>query len=386
VGVLPDSQDHFRNMATGPSFAGPLTGWTAATVAPVKTLATVPTSEFRPQPQGSAAQPTPFDYRSFEQAEAGPDYDNSPAANLARLDRAKKAEEFARASGDPYQLQLAQQMLVGFTMQATPGDAAAKRAAGAAAEQAFVQRNPGTQARLNATPPSLRELVLGRGTPSAAVSTTVSGGGTRSGGGSSSDDSSDSLGPDPRVAQKPRTPLESLLAAIYPEAATPPAPDPFADPRAVTPQTSVIDTILGNLGANRGAGSGYVSGPAFNGPAYSASPATSNGAAIASTIPGAPPFLAPAIDNVQAFNPFAQAPARPVATGGGGFDPLVGISAIAAEQRIQKAQLDAAKAKAQADYHASQVKQEKMRSEATNLNRLKGFGASGWSGPALPTY
>lgn len=191
------------------------------------------------------------------------------------------------------------------------------------------------------------------------------------------------VGPNPRTASNKQTPLESLLASIYPDLAAGAPTDPFADPRAPT-SNSTFQNILAGLGQRgSGAGAGWVSGgPSFSGP--QAGP--SFGANLAATIPGAPPFLAGAINGVNAANPYAQRQAAPMVASGGGFDPLIGLSAISAEQRIQAAQMAKDKAAAQAKWFKSQADQEQMRADQANMSRLKGFSNSGWTGPALPTY
>lgn len=342
---------------------------------------------------------------------AGPDYDNSATANQARLEKAKAAEEMARTSGDNYQLRIARGMATGFAAQAAAAAvtaaggsdverAAASHAAAVKAEQEFITRNPSLTPTIDPRPypitpeerqARLKETLLSGGAPrqgwinpAQPSEDDLPGEGGGGGGGGSSSSSDDMLGPDPRAVKKNITPLESLLSSIYPDAVA--TADPFADPRAAGGGTSVIDTILGNLGASRGSASGgssgYVPAPSFSGPA-----GPSQGAQIAATIPGAPPFLANAINNVQAFNPYNQVPNQPTRGGGGGFDPLIGISAISAEQRVQKAELAKAQAAAKAKYLASQAKQEKMSAESANLARLKvsPVGQSGWS-PAMPQY
>jgi hypothetical protein len=246
---------------------------------------------------------------------------------------------------------------------------------GRGAKAAGINLVDGSQA--DSTAPSLANSVLPA--PSMASS---------SGGGSSNlsqydlkDSDYGGLGPDPRAPKPKQTPLESLLASIYPDLAAGAPADPFADPRVPT-SNSTFQNVLSGLG-QRGSANGFVpGGPSLSGPAPVG---PSAGANLAATIPGAPPFLAGAINGVQQFNPYAQRPAAPVGGGGGGFDPLIGLSAISAEQRIQAAELAKNKAAAQAKWFKSQADQEQMLAEQANMSRLKGFSGSGFT-PAMPTY
>lgn len=175
---------------------------------------------------------------------------------------------------------------------------------------------------------------------------------------------------DPRRAVTPTTGLESLLAAIFPDAAAGgAASNPFADPRNPGAAPSLLNTILGNLGTAPAAGTGGSSfaGPSFAGP----------GAGIANTIPGAPPFLGGAIDRVQgAGSGFSGFVAPPVVQGGG-FNSLAGIAAISAEQRIQQQQMEQARAAEAARYYERVRAQQAVTDEAARLQRLRG-GVSGW--------
>lgn len=191
-----------------------------------------------------------------------------------------------------------------------------------------------------------------------------------------------SLGPDPRIATKRMTPLEQLLAQIAPDLAAGAPPDPFANPRPTGQAPSTFQNVLAGLFGQSQSGGGSVNyGPSYGGPATGA---PSYGANLASSIPGAPPFLAGAINGVQGFNPYASpqptyvAPAPKLDFGG--------LAQLSAEQRIQAAQMAKDKAAAQAKWFASQAKQEQINAEQANMSRLKGFSGSGWQGPALPTY
>lgn len=175
--------------------------------------------------------------------------------------------------------------------------------------------------------------------------------------------------PNLRVTKPQTTPLEQLLAQMFPDAAAdynPQEIDPFADPRAKGPQASLLGTILGNLGAQP---------TAAPPPQYLQAPLPG----AVPNIPGAPPFLQGAMANLQ--NGYV-APPVPVA-GGNSMLTLAGVSAIAAEQRKQQADMLAAQKQAETDYFQQQQQKQKAQAMVAQRQRQR-FGAvsagtSGWS-------
>ena len=162
----------------------------------------------------------------------------------------------------------------------------------------------------------------------------------------------------PTVQPQP-TPLESLLAALFPDAAMGGAEG-----------DSPINTILGNLNARRTAStaaptSGSIS--VFTGP-----PAANV------SIPGAPAAITNAIGNLQSG---FVAPTVP-GPNTNPLDSLGGVSAIAAEQRIQQAEQAKAKADASAKWAKSQQKLQQDAAKRQQIQRQKfGFTPSGVSSP-----
>lgn len=178
------------------------------------------------------------------------------------------------------------------------------------------------------------------------------------------------------------TPLEALLASIFPDAATGSDPAPLNPNTAAPQQGALFRTILGNLGADGfGGGAGAAPAPVYIGPSFGGP--SGAGAQIAATIPGAPAFLGGAIDRVNAGGSYMYAP--PVVAGGGGAGGLnaAGIAALAAEQRMQANQLAQETAAANAAYFEQQ--QANKRAQAmTEQRRRQRFGApntgnSGWA-------
>lgn len=180
------------------------------------------------------------------------------------------------------------------------------------------------------------------------------------------------------------TPLEQLLSSIFPDAAAnfdPTFVDPMADPRQPGATPSLFNTILGNLGAQ-------PSSPAvFTPPTFGTVPAPmGTGNQIAATIPGAPPFLAGAIDRVNASGAFAPQAAGTMS--GAGALNLAGIAALAAEQRAQANQMAQEKAAADAAYFQQQQAKQKAQRLAAQRQRQRFGGVnaitSGWaSSPVL---
>lgn len=178
------------------------------------------------------------------------------------------------------------------------------------------------------------------------------------------------LPPDLRKSKTQTTPLEQLLAQMFPDAAESfqerPETDPLADPRAGQPYNSLLGTILGNLGTQPGGGAAPQPVPVPN-----------NFAAL--NIPGAPPFLAGATNNLQSG---WMAPQVPLA-GGNPLVTLGGVASLAAEQRAQQAEQMKAQKQAETDYFKQQQQQQKAKSMAAQRQRQR-FGSvnattSGWS-------
>lgn len=183
--------------------------------------------------------------------------------------------------------------------------------------------------------------------------------------------------PNLRVATPQQTPLEQLLAQMFPDAAAnydPTALDPYADPRAQSNTPSLFSTILGNLGTQ----------PSSSGsnPQVQTNPASQ---VAAPSIPGAPPFLAGATANLQ--NGWTAAPQAPVA----GTNPLValgGLASLAAEQRAQQAEQMKAQKQAETDYFQQQQQKQQAQKMVAQRQRQR-FGSvnattSGWaSNPVL---
>lgn len=168
------------------------------------------------------------------------------------------------------------------------------------------------------------------------------------------------------------TPLESLLASIFPDAAMGSDPSPM-NPNTNAPQSGALfRTILGNLGADMGAGPTSLPAPVIAGPA-------GVGSQLAATIPGAPPFLGSAIDRVTT----AGSAAAPTVAGGVGGLNAMGIAALAAEQRAQANQLAQEQAAANAAYFEQQQAQQRAQrfAEQRRRQRFGGVNAltSGWS-------
>lgn len=179
--------------------------------------------------------------------------------------------------------------------------------------------------------------------------------------------------PDFRRVGPQATPLESLLAAMFPDAAADfnPQGDPMADPRNRGEAPSLLNTILGNLAVQPSA-------------ATVAAPVVAPSAFVAPTIPGAPAFLAPAVANLGGFGGVAvPAPsANPL-------NSLAAVSAVAAEQRIQAAEQEKARKQAETDYFQMQQEQQKAKTMAAQRQRQRlGFAPSatnsGWASP--PTF
>lgn len=147
--------------------------------------------------------------------------------------------------------------------------------------------------------------------------------------------SSDLGGAEPR--KRDLTPLESLLSAIYPNAV-----GDDGEP--------VINNILASIGEENRR-SGFVAAP----------PTIAPSAAVAA-FPGAPAFLSGAGATA------APAPAKAAQVV---FDPLVGISAISAEQRVQQAQKDKERKAKVSAWVANRDAQQKIQSRADQLARWK---------------
>lgn len=170
------------------------------------------------------------------------------------------------------------------------------------------------------------------------------------------------------------TPLESLLASIFPDMALGQDPSP-TNPNTNAPQGGALfRTVLGNLGLDTAAPAAPA--PVIAGP-------TGFGNQIASTIPGAPAFLGTAINNVTTAGIPTAAPA-----GGAGALNLAGLAALAAEQRAQQNQLAQEQAAANDAYFQQQQAQQRAQRMVAQRQRQR-FGApnaitSGWaSSPVL---
>lgn len=242
-------------------------------------------------------------------------------------------------------------------------DAEAARKAALTPEQLTAERKATFDAR---TIP--REL-SGGGSGSSGSSGS-SGGGGGGGGGSGS-----ALGPNPRIATTPQTPLEQLLGQMFPDLVGGGA-DPMADPRNPGAASSTFNNVIANLGLGGGAaaGGGWVPGPAVGG---------GNGATIAGSIPGAPDWLG------------AQINALPGGGGGGFFAPpaapprldLAGLAALSGEQERQRATMLKAQSDAAAAWQAQLLADQRRQQQQDQLNRLRLGGAapslSSWQSPTF---
>lgn len=201
----------------------------------------------------------------------------------------------------------------------------------------------------------------------------ITGGGRTSGGGSGG--GSAALGPNPRIATAPMTPLEQLLSQMFPDLVGGGA-NPMADPRNPGAAPSTFNNVIANLGLGGGGGAatggGWVPGPSMSG----------NGAAIASTIPGAPSWLGPQINNLPGSGGYYAPPTM----GGGGLD-LAGLAALSAEQERQRATMLKAQSDAAAAWQAQLLADQRRQQQQDQLNRLKLGGAapslSSWQSPTF---
>jgi hypothetical protein len=176
--------------------------------------------------------------------------------------------------------------------------------------------------------------------------------------------------PNLRVATPAATPLEQLLAQMFPDAAAdfnPQEIDPLADPRAQNPKASLLGTILGNLAAQQ--------------PSAQPAPVSFQFSAPAGVpqIPGAPAFLPGTTANLMSN---FSAPVVPAA-GANPLNSLAAISAVAAEQRAQQAEQAKAQKEAETAYFQQQQQKQKAQSMVAQRQRQR-FGAvngttSGWA-------
>lgn len=361
----------------GPSLSGPLTGWTSVSLMPKTPVPNTPA-------------PTAWDtllnkYRKTPEERA--------AAFATASEAAQKAEAEAKASGDPKKLQEAFRLWsAANAVRGVPEGQTYLQSLRQDAES-FRSRNPDYQFNqhlenlLAAPVDKLSEAVFGvpaSDAPAPRAPMTMTRGGAPAGASGNlsqydltADELGGGLGPNPRSAGPPQTPLETLLASIYPDAAA--AGGAAVDPRNPN-QPSVFNNVLANMAAEiQGGGpniSGFVPGPMVPG---------GTGAQIASTIPGAPPFLAGAINNLGGggFAPGGMV-AAPVARPA--FDPLVGISAISAEQRIQAADLARQKAERQASWEAQMLAQQRAQQQRNQILRQQAgpsVSVSGWQAPTF---
>lgn len=176
--------------------------------------------------------------------------------------------------------------------------------------------------------------------------------------------------PDLRRTAPQSTPLEALLAAMFPDAAAdynPTAVDPLADPRNPGPAPSLLNTILGNLSQQPSSGStGY----------YQGTPTAPTAPFVAPSIPGAPAFLGPAIANLSGFGGYSGVPIP--APGANPLNSLAAVSAIAAEQRIQAAEMEKARKEAETAFFQQQQQKQKAQSMVAQRQRQRlGFAPSG---------
>lgn len=352
----------------GPSFSGPLTGWTSSTLAPKATVViqTAPPAVRDPLVNLPGGGLTPAEKTA----------NNQRYSQLKQ--EASAAEKVARDSNDPAKLMEAYRLTT-LAEQHRPlaATVAEHKQNFNTAIDAFKARNPGFVAPAIRTSPGIDfNNLMGSAGGSSVPATASASGAATSGGNLGQYDLNDSeLGaiPNPRLAPRQTNGLESLLAAIFPDAAASGAlTNPQADARTGGQAPSLLNTILGNLGQQPQATTG---GPSFNGPAS----VGGNGAAIAATIPGAPGFLGGAINNVQGgMSGFVPAPVvSPAASLG---NTLAGVAAISAEQRIQQQQAEAKRqAEALAFYEQTRQRQA-AADEAARMQRLRG-GAGGWNAP-----
>lgn len=368
----------------GPSLSGPLTGWTASSLAP-RTAAVVAAAPAAPTLSPVTNLP------EFAGQFGAPTPEVLAEVEARRLEQEKAAialEADARATNDPVKLRRAYELAVGAAGMKNwrPGQTGQTRE-GLVAAKAFRDRNPTIETLLSTRGKALLNNPLPEaGAAPAPIAPVISAAAptfqslqAAGSGGPSAYNLSDSdfggLGPNPRTVVKPQTALESLLSAIYPDAAAS-GGGVTGDPRNPQ-QPSVINNVLANLSATPGPQSGYVPAPALIG----AAPA---GAQIASTIPGAPPFLAGAINNVNTAGGFGFAGA-PVAAARPAVD-LASIAAISAEQRIQEAARLKAEADRQAQYFAQLQAQQRAQQQADQIARQKAgvaFSQSGWQSPTF---
>lgn len=385
------------NLTGAPARRGPnITGWTSSTLAP-KVVAPPVT----PQSTAQVA-------RAAQRAEA----------DRARIAATKSFEKEAALSGDPTKLRQAWQEVYNDTLR-LPLDYEGKLEAQSKAAKEFKQRNPTFEfldpaAKILFEAPTgdvgkfyTEELFkrTGQGTGNWAESkkffdqptifnrgARVGGGGGMASGDGDSDSGGDGLGPNPRIVTAAMTPLEQLLSSMFPDfVGTPENRDggPLnPDLRGMGPAEGPFNNILSNLGLGGGAaaptGGGWVSGPAISGP----------GAAIASTIPGAPAWLGPQINQLPGGSGGFYAPPAPSQ----GLD-LAGLAAISAEQERQRAAMQKAKADRQAAFQAQLLADQQRQQAQDQINRQRAGGlvsSSGWSQspffrptawtPMLPTY
>lgn len=227
-------------------------------------------------------------------------------------------------------------------------------------------------------------------TPTRVIPRELIGGGRTSGGGSSG---GAALGPNPRIATAPMTPLEQLLSQMFPDLVGSPqdrSGGPLSpDLRGMGAPEGPFNNIIANLGLGGGGGAtmggGWVPGPSIGG----------NGAAIASTIPGAPAWLGPQINSLPGGGGGYFAPPT---MGGGGLD-LAGLAALSAEQERQRATMLKAQSDAAAAWEAKLLADQRRQQQQDQINRLKLGGAapslgswqsptfkpSAWT-PSLPLY
>lgn len=409
----------------GPSINGILTGWTANTITPVaSTVAQVRRQSPTPPP----GMPDPATLSAVD-LEAWGRYEDAAAKRLAernaRLNTAKALETEAQASNDPAKLRDAWEAFKRAAFDVREGGAQAGQKENAVDEEQhrlaveFKERNPTFEFGTQPGPLGLKEKlifeapagqvrsfvsqrlsqetgygtgtqqdsdVIGQGlgmrrrpgtatSPASAPASSSVAPATATGGDASQYDlTEDELagGPIPnlRAPTEPQTPLEQLLRTIYPDAPAASAANPM-DPRGGAASNSFSNALayLTQQQQAPGQQSGYVPSPMMAAP-------SGNGAQIASTIPGAPSFLGGAINQLGSYG---YAPPQVVAPAPNVGNTLSGLAAISAEQRLQKAQLDAQNKARDDEYFRKQAADQAAAAKQANIDRLRG----GWSSPTF---
>lgn len=329
-------------MARGPSFSGPLTGWTSSSLTPTTTAA----ASVDPQLSAGLAQKG-WTFKPGSGWTAG-----TP----------QPAQAINPATGQPY----------GTFTQAGANDIDTFRGT-PLSDQQLATRQRWAGMGLPTFEKAITEEAMLAGLRASGELGDGSRGGS-GGGGGSSDSGSNMLsggrgaGGGGRGAFTQPTPLEALLASVFPDAVSGSDPNPLNPNTAAPQQGALFRTILGNLGASGSSAPApapiaFAQGPFFGGP--------STGAQIASTIPGAPSFLAGAINQVNtAGMPAPVMPAAPAID-------AAGLAALAAEQRAQANQMAQEKAAMEAAWFQQQQQQQRAQAMTAQRQRQRFGGVSG---------